>query len=197
LQSPNGKSREIVTLEALIMQRIPTVEIGDAPKDSQPILEQINKQFGRVPNIFASVAHSPAALKSLMGMFGSLDGGKLAGKAHEAIALRVGEVHGCEYCVSAHTAKAKMVGVTDDEAIAFRRGETNDPRLSAVLSLATSIIEKRGQVSDAELQAARGAGLSDEEVLETLAIVVLNTFTNYLNAIVKTKVDFPRAPAID
>ena len=43
------------------MQRIPTVEMGAAPQGSKPILEQIKAKFRRVPNIFASVAHSPAA----------------------------------------------------------------------------------------------------------------------------------------
>ena len=179
------------------MQRIPTVSLNSAPEDSKPILKKIKEKYGRVPNIFASVAHSPAALNTLVSMFGALDTGELAGKAHEAIALRVGEIHGCAYCTAAHTAKAKMVGLTADEAVALRKGESADPKLKATLSLATTVVEKRGHVSDAELEAARGSGLSDAEMLETLAIVVLNTFTNYINALVKTKVDFPAAPPID
>ena len=71
------------------------------------------------------------------------------------------------------------------------------PKLKAILKLATALVEKRGQVSDGELQAARDGGLSDAEVLEALAIVALNTFTNYINALVRTKVDFPTALSID
>lgn len=179
------------------MQRIPIVSIGSAPEASKPVLQKIKAKFGRVPNIFASVAHSPVALNTLMGMFGALDEGALAGKAHEAIALCVGETHGCAYCTAAHTAKARMVGLTADETVALRKGESDDPKLKAILSLTTAVVEKRGQVSDSELQAARDAGLSDAEMLEALAIVALNTFTNYINALVQTKLDFPAAPSID
>jgi uncharacterized peroxidase-related enzyme len=171
--------------------------MGNAPTDSKPILEQIKGNFGRVPNIFATVAHSPAALNTLMGMFAALEEGALAGKAHEAVALRVGELHGCKYCTAAHTAKAKMMKATVDETIGFRKGEAEDPNLKAILSFATALVEKRGQVSDGEVQTARAAGLSDAEMLETLAIVVLNTFTNYTNALVKTEVDFPAAPPLE
>jgi len=179
------------------MQRIPTVEMGAAPEGSKPILEQIKAKYRRVPNIFASVAHSPAALKALTGMFAALEEGTLAGKAHEAIALRVGEIHGCRYCTAAHTAKAKMAGATAEEAIGFRKGQADDPKLKALLDLAVAMVEKRGQLSDAQVQAAREAGLSEADMLEAVAIVVLNTFTNYVNALVKTDVDFPAAPPID
>jgi len=53
------------------------------------------------------------------------------------------------------------------------------------------VIEKRGKVSDAELAAARDAGLSEGEVAE---IVALNTFTNYFNGVARTEIDFPRVP---
>ena len=179
------------------MQRIPTVDIGSAPEGSKPILEQIQAQFRRLPNIFASVAHSPAALKALTGMFAALEEGTLGGKAHEAIALRTSQIHGCSYCAAAHTAKAKMLGVAADQTVAFRRGQADDPKLKALLDLAAAMVDKRGQVSDSEVQTARNAGLSDAEILEALAVVVLNTFTNYINALVKTKVDFPAAPPIE
>ena len=77
------------------MQRIPTVDRGSVPEGTRVVFEQIKAKFNRVPNIFASVAHSPAALRALMGMFASLEKGTFAGKAHEAIALRMGEIHGC------------------------------------------------------------------------------------------------------
>lgn len=179
------------------MQRIPTTDISSAPDASKAALEQIKTKFGKIPNIFASVAHSPAALNTLTGMFGALEGGALAGRIHEAIALRVGEIHGCAYCRAAHTAKAMMIGMTTDETVAFRKGESDDTKLKAILNLSTALVEKRGQVSDAEVQAGRDAGLSDAEMLETLAVVVLNTFTNYINSLVQTKVDFPAAPSID
>ena len=179
------------------MPRIDPVTIDNAPEASRPVMEQIKANFGRVPNIFASLAHSPAALKTLMGMFGALEEGALAGKAHEAIALRIGQFHGCKYCTAAHSAKAKMAGATPEEAIGFRKGQSDDPKIQALLTLAETMVDNRGRLDDREVQAARDAGLSDAELLETVAIVACNTMTNYINALVLTEVDFPAVPEID
>lgn len=178
------------------MQRISALTIDNAPEDSKPVLEQINSKFGKLPNILATLANSPTALKTLMGVFGALEAGELDGKPHEAIALRIGQMNGCNYCLAAHTAKAKMAGATEDETLAWRKGEADDGRLKALLELATALNEKRGAITDDELAKARGAGLSDGEILEALAIVICNIFTNSINALVKTEVDFPSAPPL-
>lgn len=178
------------------MQRIQTVDINTAPEASKPILQNVKAKFGRVPNIFASLANSPVALEAVTGLFAALDKGVLAGKTHEAIALRTGEVHGCRYCTAAHTAKAKMAGATVEETIRFRKGEAEDPKVKAMLDIADTIVQKRGQLTDEDVQAARDAGVTDAELLEVLAIVVLNTFTNYVNALVQTELDFPAAPPL-
>ena len=179
------------------MPRIDPLQIEDAPEASKAVLEQIKSAFGRVPNIFATLAHSPAALKALTGLFSTLGEGALSGKAHEAIALRVGQKHGCKYCTAAHTAKAISVGADAEEAIGFRTGRSDEPKIQALLTLAETMVDNRGQLSDADIQAAKDAGVSDAELLETVAIVACNTFTNYVNALAQTEVDFPAAPVIE
>ena len=79
------------------MARIEPLSIENAPEESKPILESIKAKFGMVPNIFGTLAHSPVALKSLMGLFGTLEGGDLNGLAHEAIALYIGQKNDCKY----------------------------------------------------------------------------------------------------
>lgn len=49
----------------------------------------------------------------------------------------------------------------------------------------------RGQVDDDDLATARAAGLSEGEIVEVVAHVALNIFTNYLNNVADTVVDFP------
>ena len=179
------------------MPRIDPLTIDDAPEGSKPVLEKIKANFGVVPNIFATLAHSPVALKTLTGIFAALEPGDLSGKPHEAIALRIGQMHGCRYCTAAHTAKARKAGASDEEAIAFRKGQSDDPKIQAVLTLAETMDTNRGQLSDQDVQAARDAGLTDAELLEIAAIVACNTYTNYVNALVQTEVDFPVAPPIE
>ena len=179
------------------MARIQPLTIETAPEASRPILENIKAKFGMVPNIFATTACSPAALQALMGIFGALEEGQLGGLTHEALALRIGQLHGCAYCTAAHSAKAKMTGAGDEEIIGFRKGRADDPKIQALLDFAAAMIEKRGKVSDEDIQQARQAGATDAELFEALAVVVCNTFTNYINALAQTDVDFPPAPEID
>lgn len=138
--------------------------------------------------------HSPRLLTNI---FAALEEGSLSGKPHEAIALRVGQMHGCRYCTAAHTAKAKMAGATIEETIAYRKGVVDDQKLQRILDVAVSMVENRGKITDDEVQAARDAGVTDAELLEPAAIVACNTYTNYVNALVQTEVDFPAAPDIE
>ena len=178
------------------MARIEPLTIENAPKESKPILEGIKTQFGKVPNIFGTLARSPVALKSLMGLFGTLEGGTLNGLPHEAIALYIGQQNGCKYCTAAHTAKAQMVGASQEDTIGFRKGKAADPKTQALLDFAGLMVAKHGNLSDEELQKLRDAGLSDSDLFEALAILVCNIFTNATNALAQTDVDFPSAPEI-
>jgi len=179
------------------VQRIPSLPTDSVPEASQPLIESIKAKFGRVPAVFATLAHSPAALRALTAMFEALEGGSLAGKPHEAIALRISELNGCAYCKAAHTGNARVAGATVAETVEWRKGGAADPRIKALLDLAASIAEKRGAVRDDELADARAAGLSDGEILETVAIVVCTVFTNSINNLAQTEVDFPAAPPLE
>ena len=70
-------------------------------------------------------------------------------------------------------------------------GRSDDPRIHAILVLARAIVERRGMVADEALADARAAGLSEADVVETVANVVANIFTNYLNNVAETDIDFP------
>jgi alkylhydroperoxidase family enzyme len=72
-----------------------------------------------------------------------------------------------------------------------RPAKANDARLAATLVFARTITEKRGRVSDEDVAAVRRAGLSDAEILDVVANIALTTFTNYLNEVAKTEIDFP------
>jgi alkylhydroperoxidase family enzyme len=63
-----------------------------------------------------------------------------------------------------------------------RSGRSAVPRTAAVLDLATALVDKRGRLGDTDLQAARDAGLSQEEIVETVA----------LNVALDVPVDFTR-----
>ena len=175
------------------MSRIPMpASIEEAPPDARPRLEAVKKLLGSTPNVFLMTANSPAALEGYVGLLGALAKGALPAATHERIALAVAEANGCDYCVSAHTWLGRNVAKLDDaEMAANRRGSSNEARADAAVRFARQVMARRGHVSDGEFAAVRAAGYSNAEVVEIVQHVALNTWTNYLNSVARTVIDFP------
>ena len=175
------------------MSRIPTyATIDSAPEASRPLLAAVGKQLGVVPNIFRMVATSPAALQGYVGLLGALGGGALPAATHERIALAVAEANGCEYCVSAHTYLGKHVARLDAaEMDANRVGTSNDPKAAAAVRFAIKVLQLRGHVSDDDVKAVRNAGYDDAQIVEIVQHVALNVWTNFVNSVAETAIDFP------
>jgi len=175
------------------MSLIPTPSaIEDAPAASRPLLEAVKKQLGVVPNLFRLVANSPAALEGYLALLGALGKGKLPAPTRERIALAVAELNGCSYCLSAHTYLGKNLAKLDEAEIAANRnGASNDPKADAAVRLAAKVARERGHVNDEDLRAVKLAGYDDAQVIEIVQHVALNTWTNYINTVAETDIDFP------
>lgn len=180
------------------MSRIPTpATIDAAPAAAQPLLEAVKKQLGSAPNLFRITANSPAALEGYLGLNGALGKGALDAPTRERIALAVANINGCAYCNSAHSYLGKNLAKLDEaELSANRHGKSNDAKADIAVRFAAKVARERGQVSDADLQALRGAGYDDAQIVEIVAHVGLNTLTNYINEVFKTEVDFPHADLV-
>jgi len=175
------------------MSRIHTpASIEAAPSASQPLLQAVKKQLGIVPNLFRLVANSPAALEGYLGMSGALGKGDLPAATRERIALAVAEINGCSYCLSAHTYLGKNVAKLDDAEIAAnRQGGSKDHKADAAVRFAANVARERGHVSEEDVKTLKSAGYSDAEIIEIVQHVALNTWTNYINEVAKTDIDFP------
>jgi uncharacterized peroxidase-related enzyme len=171
--------------------RVPLVSAADTSAASRPTLDAIHGAFGATPNMFRAVANSPAALQAMWAFFGALGGGSIPAKLGEQIAVAVADRNACEYCLAAHTALGRKAGASAAEMSAAQAGESADPATAAALRFALKLVEQRGQVGDADIAALRAAGFSDGQVVEILAHVALNLFTNYVNVAFAVPVDFP------
>lgn len=178
------------------MQRIQPVNPESAPEASKPLLAAVHKKLGRIPNLMGTLAQAPAALASYLALSESLSAGLFHAKERERIALAVAQANQCDYCLAAHTAIGKSVGLTSDETNQARAGTAEDPKQAALVVFARLLTEQRGVVADNALRAFRSAGWSDAHAVEVVAHVALNTLTNYLNHLAGTEVDFPAAPVL-
>jgi uncharacterized peroxidase-related enzyme len=179
------------------MSRIPIpAAISDAPTAAQPMLEAVQRQFGVVPNLFRLVANSPAALQGYLALSDALAKGALPAATRSRIALAVAEINGCSYCLSAHTHLGRTLAKLDDgEMSQNRRGRSNDTKADAALRFAVKVARERGDVGDDDVRAVKAAGYDDAQVVEIVLHVALNTWTNYLNQVAQTEIDFPQVTA--
>lgn len=179
------------------MSRIPTpATIDAAPVASKALLEAVKSQLGSVPNLFRLVANSPAALEGYLSMSGALSKGELPAQTRERIALAVAEINGCNYCLSAHTYLGKNLAKLDDAEIsANRSGASNDAKADAAVRFAANVAKRRGHVSGDDFAAVKAAGYNDAQIIEIVQHVALNTWTNLINNVAHTDVDFPLVTA--
>ncbi len=179
------------------MPRITPVDPSSADPKASELLDGVQKKLGTKPNIMKTMAQSPAVLKSYLAFSEAMGGSSLGGKLGEKIALAVAGANACGYCASAHTAIGSNLGIDEDEAKRNLDGESSDAKTQAALTFARTLVSKRGWASDDDLKAVRDAGYSDGEVLEIVAYVALNTFTNYFNHVADPEIDFPKVEVGD
>jgi uncharacterized peroxidase-related enzyme len=161
------------------------------PADSKQTLDAFTKNIGFTPNMMATFAHSPIAFNSWAALLGSLSKA-LDVKTRDSIGLAVSEVNGCNYCLSVHSFTAEhMAKLPADEIILARKGSAVDAKRAAAVQFARQVIETRGQVSDADLQAVRDAGYTEANLMEIVALVAMYSLTNFFNNVFDPEKDFP------
>lgn len=174
------------------MSRITIIDNSNANAEQQALLDAIQGQLGMVPNFLKVFANSPVALRAFLGLYGVAGDGSLDHQTRERIALALAQQNGCEYCVSAHTAIGRKSGLTGDEIKAARNGGSEDAQAAIAVKFATSLMEKKGDVSAIELAELRNAGFTDADIVEIITHVGMNFLTNILGKASKVEIDFPQ-----
>jgi uncharacterized peroxidase-related enzyme len=178
------------------MSRLKLISPDSATGKAKDLLTAVNAKLGMVPNMTRAMANSPAVLEGYLQLSGSLAHGDLPSKVREQLALAISEVNGCDYCLAAHSAIGKMVGLTADQIRDSRLGAAIDPNTDALIRFARKVVETRGRVTSNDLEEVREAGFEDGAIAEVVAHVALNVFTNYFNTVVETELDFPPAATL-
>ncbi len=174
------------------MSRLNPIDPSTASGKSKELLDAVKGKLGMVPNMTRVMAISPVVLEAYLHFSGALGEGLLDAKTREELALVTAQQNRCDYCLSAHTAIGKMVGLNHDQIVDSRKGSGTDTRTTAALTFARRVLETKGQITEADLATVRSAGFSDGEVAEIIAHVALNVFTNYFNVATDVDIDFPK-----
>ncbi|MEU2931021.1 carboxymuconolactone decarboxylase family protein [Streptomyces sp. NPDC007251] len=173
------------------MSRLNVPSPNDIPEGAKGALANIGAQFGFVPNMFAALASNPTVLDVVMTLQGGLSR-VLDATTRHTIALAVSQANGCDYCLAMHTyVSSELGGMSSDDIDLARAGSSIDPKRAAVARFAQQVVESRGQVSDADLAAVRGAGYNDPQILAIVTVAVQVLLTNYINNVNQTDIDIP------
>ncbi|MGY6026402.1 carboxymuconolactone decarboxylase family protein [Streptomyces spinosirectus] len=173
------------------MSRLNVPSPSDVPDGAKGILDNIGAQFGFVPNMFAALASNPTVLDVVMTLQGTLSR-VLDAKTRHTIALAVSQANGCDYCLAMHAYVSSEIGrMSNDDIDLARAGSSIDPQRAAAARFAQQVVESRGQVSDADLAAVRGAGYTDPQILAIVTVAVQVLLTNFINNVNQTDIDIP------
>ena len=176
------------------MARWPLLDPAAATGRARALMDGLAARRGRVPHMIRALGHSPAALSAYMGFGAAMAQAELPAALRERIAIAVAEANGCRTCRAAHTHFGRGEGIPEDELLAARAATSADARAAAALAFAMVVMRGIGHVSDAELAAIRAAGFSDGAIMEIVATVFINVFTNAVNHVAETEPDDWPAP---
>lgn len=173
------------------MTRIAPLDPKATTGAAKPLFDSLQDRLGAVPNLFRVLGHSPGALGGYLDLSNALAKGGFEPALREQLALTIAETNGCAYCLSAHAFIGGRLGLTAQDIADARQARSSNARTAVLLRLARTIVVQRGELQDADLAEARAAGVTDGDIIEIVAHVALNIFSNYVNHLAGTAIDFP------
>ncbi len=173
------------------MSRVATIKQEEATGLVKSLYTTLISRIGHVPNIFLTMANSPEALAAFVQMQKCAAMSSLPEDIKSYISLAMAEANECQYCLSAHSAIAKSIGLQESDILKARSGAADNKKNDQILKFVKSVVQKRGAVSDKEVQDLKAQGVTDREICDIILLISLNNFSNYFNKINNTDIDFP------
>ena len=166
--------------------------IETAPEGSRGALAEVEAKYGAVFNLFGALAESPVAVNAYKALGELFEQGSFTPTERQLLLLTISAENGCEYCVAAHSAGARMAAL-DGQAIEAVRGGTPiaDARLAALHGFALAVVRQRGWLSPDEVDAFIAGGFTKAQALEVIVAVAFKTISNYTNHIAQPPLDAP------
>ena len=157
--------------------------IANAPAASQPILQGIQRGFGFIPNLMATMAHSPELLKGYLALDAEWDKTSFTPQERNFAVLAASVENECGYCIAAHSTIARAFQKVPAATVAaIRAGQpTGHLKTDALISLVRELVSQRGHARRATIDAFLAAGFTKTQVMELLMAVALKTISNYLD----------------
>lgn len=175
------------------MPTLKAIDPSTSNEESVELVARAEQRLGRSSNMMRIMANSSAILGAYLNFNQAFEQVKMTAQLRALITTAVAELNGCDYTLSVAMVLGRHTGLTEDQLLAARRVQANEPKAAAALRFAAAVVKDRGKVPAEKVEELRGVGFTDEEIVEIVALVSLNIFRNYLNLVAGTEIDFPVA----
>lgn len=165
-----------------------------ASEAAQRVLGKAEKKYGRIPNLIGALAEAPIAAEAYLTLSDLVNKSSFTPTERHVVWFTINAYHDCRYCMAAHMAIAKSEKVDAQVIETARNVESyDDPRLESLRQFTLSLVENRGWVNEAEVDAFLAAGFTRQQILEIVTVVAHKVMSNYSNHLIETPIDEPFA----
>jgi uncharacterized peroxidase-related enzyme len=165
------------------VQRIEPIDVDHAPAKAKELVDEYAARAGAPGPMVRTMATAPAVLRGYLDLNRAMKRSHLDRRITERIALAAQTWIGCEYCVAAHTAAARKLGLDDRDIELAKQGTATDPAIASIVAFGQQVIAAPAEISDADVERLRTHGYRDEQILEVVGIVSLMLLTGAFNLV--------------
>jgi alkylhydroperoxidase family enzyme len=158
------------------MSRFKIHDEESAPEAARAILKSAVRGGGQLPNFVGVLGGAPSALRGYIRLRGELRHNSLPSGTVERIALAAANLHHSAPDLTQQSRAARAAGIGIDEIMRAQRFASEDPRQHALLAFLKPLAKHRGEVPTAVHEAAKEAGWTEEQLIEAIAILALESF---------------------
>ncbi len=173
-------------------EQFPLHDLGSAPEQSRPLLEEVMADFGMIPNLERILASAPPTLEGYVRLWTLFDQTSLSPVERQVVYLTANYENDCTYCVPWHTLLAEKAGMEPETIAALRSGRpVPEEKLEALRAFTRKLIEHRGHPPEEAWKAFRAAGYQPVHGLEVVLGLATKLISNFANGIAHTPLDKP------
>ncbi|MFF0451599.1 carboxymuconolactone decarboxylase family protein [Streptomyces sp. NPDC004609] len=163
------------------MPRLTRLTPETAVGASRDLLAELVSRHGRIGDMVATMAHSPAVLGGYLQLSRAMGRAKLDRRISERISIAIQVLQGCGLCLDAHVSAARAMGVDEEEIARARAGTSADPAIAAIIALALQVYREPTSITDEQVIALREHGYGDRAIADVVGVVALNILTGAFN----------------
>jgi uncharacterized peroxidase-related enzyme len=175
-----------------VLNQLSSVTPASADEAQSQLLDEVSKQTGFIPNMYANMVNAPAVLNTYLHGYKLFRGSSdFSSAEQEVILLAISKVNGCSYCTAAHSMIAdKVSGVPAPALDAIRQDKAiPDAKLAALFAFATEMADSRGRPSVDSANAFLSQGYTEKHILHIVLALAVKTLSNYSNHLFDTRLD--------